>query len=573
MIQIKKGLVFLLFMAQHFFIQAAPCNFSVTIAKINVDCYGNASGSATASVSGTSGPYSFLWSTGETTAAITNLLAETYFVKVTDKFGCEVIEFVSIDQSDKITLEYELLHVNCYGENTGNINIKASGGFGSLSYLWSNGIETQDNLDLYMGTYTLTITDENYCERNDTFLITQPDAITETHVVKHVLGYGLSNGAIDITVDGGVMPYAYDWTASNNYSSNLEDIYGLKASLYTARITDFNNCELISNIAVNQPPKIESWYTVTNVNCKEGTDGAIDLTVVGGVPPYNYVWANSEIILNEKTQDLSKLKKDNYYVTVTDFNSIVHTDSMFVDEPSTIQASLIPTDANCFDSSDGSVALTVSGGIEPYTFLWSDQSTNQQLTNVKANEYSVLIVDKNGCSLIAEAVVGQPDLIVIDETISQVTCKDQDDGEVAIVVTGGIPPYDFIWSNGKTTQNVADLPGGNYSVTVVDQHICPMVENYYIQIPEYICIWIPNAFTPNGDGINDEWIIKNSFLYPQITVTVYNQDGFVVFSDNGYQVPWNGLFNGNPVPSGTYYYIVNPQNGDKPFTGTLTLVR
>lgn len=554
-------------------VYAAPCNFAVNISKTNVDCYGNATGSATASVAGTSGPYAFLWSTGETTATINNLTAQTYFVKVSDQNGCEIIEFIQITQPDKITIDYELNHVLCYGENTGALEISATGGYGTLTYLWSNGNESADNLNLYQGEYRITITDDNFCERTDTFLIEQPDALTETHVVQNVLGYGLSDGAIDISVDGGVMPYTYKWFNNGNQISTLEDIYQIKAGDYTASITDANNCLLQTTISVIQPPKIETWYAVSDVNCKKGTDGGIDLTVVGGVPPYSYIWANSEIILNEKTQDLAKLKKDNYYVTVTDFNGIMHTDSMFVDEPSTIQASLIPTDANCYDASDGSIALTVSGGVEPYTFLWSNQTDNQQLANVKANEYSVLIVDKNGCSLIAEAVVGQPDLIVIDETISQVTCKDQDDGEIAIEVTGGIPPYDFIWNHGKTTQNVVDLPGGDYSLTVVDQHACPMVEDYYIRIPEYICIWIPNAFTPNGDGINDEWIIKNAFLYPQITVTVYNQDGFVVFYNNGYQVPWNGLFNGNQAPSGTYYYIVNPQNGDKPFTGTVTLVR
>jgi len=568
-----KIIIALIVFAQQGMTFAAPCNFNVSISHTNVDCYGNATGSAAANVAGTTGPYNFLWSTGETTPNISNLVAETYFVKVTDQNGCEIIEFIQITQPDKLSIDFEISHVKCFGENTGAVTLSAFGGFGNLTYLWSNGCETASNPDLYTGSYILTLTDENFCEHIDTFQITQPDALSETHVIQHVLGYGLSNGAIDITVEGGVMPYSYEWTANGTFVSDLEDVYGLTANQYNASVTDFNACVLQSSITVNQPPKIESSYNVIDVNCKQGTDGAIDLTVVGGVPPYSYVWANSEIILKENTQDLLNLKKDNYYVTVTDFNGIKHTDSMFVDEPSTIQASLIPTDANCYDSSDGSIALTVSGGIEPYTFLWSNQSTEQQLSNVKANEYSVLIVDNNGCSLIAEAIINQPELIVIEETISQVTCKDQDDGKIEIFVSGGIQPYVFVWSNGKTTQNVTDLPGGDYSITVIDQHNCPMVENYFIQIPEYICIWIPNAFTPNGDGINDEWIITNSFLYPDISVNVYNTEGSLMFSSKGYESPWNGSYNNNPSPAATYYYIVDPQNGDKPFTGTVTIVR
>ena len=291
---------------------AAPCNFTVSITKQNVDCHGNATGSATALVSGTTGPYNFLWSNGQTTENIANLIAQTYFVKVTDKNGCELIEFVNIEQPDAISYEYEKENVGCFGENTGSVVLEANGGFGNLKYQWSNGVQLPNNINLYAGTYNLTISDDNFCSVSDTFVITQPEKLLETHVIQHVLGYGLSDGAIDITVDGGVMPYNYNWYANGELLSQLEDIYGLPANDYHAMVYDFNNCLLEATITVNQPPLLESWYEVTDVNCKEGTDGSIDLTVVGGVPPYTYTWANSEIILNEETQDIQNLKKDNY---------------------------------------------------------------------------------------------------------------------------------------------------------------------------------------------------------------------------------------------------------------------
>lgn len=569
----KRLLLNILTICWGLLLQAAPCNFSVSITKVDVDCFGNATGSASAHVTGTSGPYTYVWSTGETTSSISNLTAQTYFVKVTDALGCEVIEFVEVVEPPKLTISSQVEHVKCNGDNTGSVNIEASGGFGNLEYVWSDGSEEADNLNLYAGEYQITITDDNYCLASDTFIITQPKALSETHVIQHVLGYGLSDGAIDITVDGGVLPYRYRWYYQGNLVDTLEDIYDLKAGDYTANVTDFNQCPLTTTIRVTQPPKLENSYQVTDVNCKEGTDGSIDLTVVGGVPPYTYIWANSEIIMNVEEQDIDGLKKDNYYVTITDFNGISITDSMFVDEPNTIQASLIPTDANCYGSSDGSIALTVSGGMPPYTFLWSDQTTNQQLQDVTANDYSVLIVDNNGCSLTADATVGQPPEIIIEETLTHVTCKDQSDGEIALSVTGGIPGYDYVWSHGETTRDVADLEGGNYSITVIDQHNCPMSEEYFIQVPPYICIWIPSAFTPNGDGYNDKWDITNSYLYPDITVTVFNKEGAQVFADTGYEESWDGTFNGNNSPAGTYYYVVNTRNNDKPFTGTVTIVR
>ena len=553
--------------------ESAPCNFSVTIIKQDVDCYGNATGSATAVVTGDTGPYTYMWSTGATTATINNLVAETYFVKVTDKTGCEVIEFIQIDQPDKLHITSEIDHVKCYADKTGSIKIETEGGTGNYSYLWSNGAETALNSPLYAGIYYMTVYDENFCNITDKFTVTQPEARSETHVVRNVRGYGLSDGAIDISVDGGTKPYEYRWDTNGILIDSLEDIYNIPANNYMVHVTDDHNCLLESTITVTQPPPLKITFDVTDVNCKKGTDGSIDMTVTGGVPPYSYVWANSEIILNKTTEDIDELEKDRYYVTVTDVNEISLEADTLVDEPTSIKTNIEPHDAVCYDSANGYAILTVSGGMEPYTFKWSNGAKSQNLQRAKAGSYSVLIVDQNGCSLKAETVIEQPDEIIIEEELTHVTCKDQDDGEIDLSVSGGIPPYTYSWNNGKTTKDVEDLPGGDYTVTVRDQHNCPMQKIMYISVPDIICIRIPSAFTPNGDGINDAWEILNYFLYPKITVKVFNRRGVVVFSSKGYEKSWDGKFNNNDVPSGTYYYIVHPHNGDKPFTGTVTIVR
>jgi gliding motility-associated-like protein len=551
----------------------APCNFTVTIEKQDVDCYGNATGYAKAIVTGNTGPYTFHWSNGKTTQTIDNLPAETYFVKVTDSKGCEIIEFVQITQPEKIVMTSETDHVKCYSEKTGSIEVEVTGGTGEYSYLWSNGAEEAVNDPLYAGTYYLTVQDANFCSLRDTFTITQPEPLSETHVVRHVRGYGLSDGAIDISVDGGTKPYEYRWDTTGILVDSTEDIYDIPANDYMVHITDKQDCKMESTITVNQPPPLKATMEVTDVNCKLGTDGSIDLTVTGGVPPYSYVWANSEKILKKTTQDVKGLKKERYSVTITDSKDITLEKDTVVKEPTSIKANIEPFDAMCYDSADGYALLTVSGGIEPYSYLWSNASKKQDLKNVKAGSYSVLILDKNGCSLKANTQINQPEEIIIDESVTHVTCKDQSDGEAELSVSGGIPPYSYNWSNGETTKDVEDLPGGDYTVTVRDDHNCPMQKTMNINVPEILCIKIPSAFTPNGDNINDKWEIRNYFLYPGITVKVFNRRGLMIFSSKGYEKSWDGKYNGNDVPSGTYYYIVNPNNGDKPFTGTVTIVR
>ncbi len=552
---------------------AAPCKFQVVTSKTDVDCYGNATGSATAVATGTTGPYRFLWSNGATTATINNLTAETYFVKVTDQKGCEIIEFIEIAEPPKLIMKEEIDHVLCNGDNTGEIRLKVSGGKGDYSYSWSNGNMTKINSPLYAGDYIATVLDGNYCELVDTFTVTEPAKLKETHVITEVSGYGLADGAIDITVNGGVKPYHYQWTAAGEYSDTLEDIYKLRSATYKSRVKDFNDCLLESEIFVPQPPPLEAIFKVTDVNCKHGSDGAIDMTVTGGVPPYTFEWSNPDIVLNEHAEDIKGLKTDWYTVKITDFNDIILEDSVFVNEPSPILANLDPTDANCYASSDGWIDLTVSGGSPPYRFKWSNEDTTQNLTNVTAGKYTVLIVDNNGCSLLAEERIGQPDEIIIDESIYHVTCKDHHDGLIELNVHGGIPGYEYYWSNGKTTPDIANLIGGTYRITITDQHDCKMEEEYTIIVPDIGCIWIPNAFTPNGDGYNDTWEIKNHHLYENISVTVFNKEGYEVFSSAGYNEAWEGYYKGSPMPNGTYYYIVNLQNGDKPFTGTVTIVK
>ena len=552
---------------------AAPCNFRVSITKVDVDCYGNATGSATANVTGTTGGYKYLWSNGQTTQTISNLTAQTYFVKVTDAIGCEVIEFIEIKQPPKLRMIHEVDHVLCHGDNSGEIRLNITGGMGSYSVIWPDGTTASTNSNLYAGTYIPVVTDENYCEVSDTITVRQPSPLRQTHVIREVTGYGLSDGAIDITVEGGVRPYRYQWTSPEGFSDTLEDVYNIPSANYLSRVLDFNDCVLETEIFIYQPPPLEATFRIVDVNCKDGIDGEIDMTVTGGVPPYTYVWANSLIVLNKHTAHIKELTTDWYTVTITDDNGITLSDSIFVDQPIDILTSLIPTDANCYGSSDGRIDLTVSGGVPPYTFQWSNGHTSQNLFDVEAGDYSVLIVDYNGCSLVAEETIGHPDEIIIQETLSHVTCKDHHDGIIDLNVYGGIPGYSYNWSHGETSRDVSNLPGGNYKITVEDQHNCIMEKDFLISVPDIGCIWIPNAFTPNNDGINDVWEIRNYYLYPDVTVRVFSKRGNEVFSSVGYNNPWDGTHNGRDVPSGTYYYVVNTREGHPPYTGSVTIVR
>lgn len=549
------------------------CSFSVTTHPEHVKCHGMATGSITLSIS-PSGDYGYLWSTGETSATIQNLEAATYFVKVSDKTGCESIHFITIDEPPALTTTENVSHPVCYNENSGSIEIFVSGGVSPYSYSWNNNIETASNKDLYSGNYECIITDANFCTKTNSYELVQPDKITTIAEIYSVRGYGLSDGSINISCSGGVHPYQYNWSNGEGYTASTEDIYNIPSADYSLQITDSKNCTYDTSIFISQPPLLEMGSSViTNVFCNAFSDGAIDVTIKGGVPPYKYIWANTEIILTEDSPNISNLAMGDYYLEVIDNNGITLRDSFYVDEPNSIVASIQTTEAFCFDSLNGSAKLTVSGGVPPFSFLWSNGKTTQDIENVHAGTYEVEIVDSKGCFRRVSTEIDQPDSIEINTSVVHLTCKDHHNGQVLTDVTGGIPPYIYQWSNGETGYYIENLDMGTYSVSVTDDHGCPMTDSETVLRPVNGCIEIPNAFTPNGDNINDTWVIKNSYLYSEIEVIIFNNEGYPVFEGNGYEEEWDGKFNNNDVASGTYYYIVNLHNGDPVYKGIVTIVR
>ncbi|MGM0532250.1 MAG: gliding motility-associated C-terminal domain-containing protein [Bacteroidota bacterium] len=554
----------------------AQCNFEVSVSKTDVSCYGEADGSAGVEVKGSTGPYTFLWSNdAETTTEVENLEAQTYFVKVTDNNGCEVIEFVTIEEPPRLEVSLETDHVECNGDNSGEIRVQSSGGTGNYQINWSNGSDSEVNSSLYAGDYSVTVTDENYCEASAEVSVTEPSPIELEYEVEHALGHGSSDGSIDISVEGGVSPYEFQWASDDGFADDGEDVHNIPAGTYEVTVTDNNGCQKKKSIEVQEPEALEVDFEVTDVLCYQGADGKIEATVTGGEPPYDYEWANSSIILNQTGTKISGLSADTYSLKVTDANGIsLMKRGIEIEEPSQILANITTKPASCYNSEDGELEVSVSGGAGNYSYLWdNDGETTSSIDGLSSGDYSVRIVDKNGCSMTAEATVERPGPIKITHDIKPITCEDQSDGEISVSATGGVSGFEYSWSNGETSPDIDELSEGTYRVTATDANECEVSEEFYIDPGEGNCISIPNAFTPNGDNINDVWVIANSDLYPDMTVKVLSKEGSVVFESNGYDDPWEGRYKGKKLPSGTYYYIIDFKNGDDIYKGTITIVR
>ena len=471
------------------------------VSSSNVSCFSGSNGSIDVTPSGGVSPYSYLWSNGATTQDLTNLSAGTYNLVTTDFNGCTKLNSVVITQPlAPVSLTQTHTNVLCYNQLTGSIDLSAAGGTSPYTYLWSNGAITQDLSGLSAGNYTVTVTDANLCISNLTVTITQPvQAIAAVSSITNIVCYGLTTGSIDITVSGGIAPYTYLWTNG----AATQDISNLGTSTYGVTITDANLCVLnFNNLAVVlTTPAVQTSVASVNVSCYLGNNGSIDITTSGGVSPYSYLWSNGS-----PNQDISNLSAGTYNLVTTDNNGCIYSNSIVITEPSaTITLSQTHQDVLCFNQLSGSIDITPIAGTAPYSYSWSNGSTMEDLGNIGAGNYSVIVTDANSCTASLGVVISQPlQQITVSSSISNVACFQTSTGAIDLTVVGGTGPYTYSWSNANTLEDLINLPANTYSVDITDQNGCSIsYTNLVVSQPNSA---ITNAYTAQNIscfGLND----------------------------------------------------------------------
>ncbi|HXK80777.1 MAG TPA: T9SS type A sorting domain-containing protein [Bacteroidales bacterium] len=445
----------------------------------DVLCFGGNDGSINLSVSGGTSPYTYEWSNNQQTQNINSLIAGTYIVTISDNSVCEKIDSATIYQPEELIGSInDITNVTCFNGNDGIININVTGGTPPYSFLWSNNAETQNIYNLTAGTYALTITDNNNCETSLQATVNQPEDIIITQQnITNVSCFGYSDGTINIQIDGGTPPYSCLW--SNSYTGT--SISNLTAGNYTVSITDSHNCQKVETIAVEEPELLTANIVVNDVLCYGGNDGSIELTPQGGTAPYSYQWSNGAT-----SQNAESLNIGNYSVTIIDNNGCTITYSEQVFQPEELTGEILETiDASCYGYNDGSITINVSGGVTPYSFNWSDGSTEQNLNDAVAGDYSITITDSHNCTFQLQETINQPDEIILSSlNVTNVSCFGYIDGSIDIEIAGGTQPYECLWSNSETSTSISNLISGLYELTITDSENCIKIESIIVAQPE-----------------------------------------------------------------------------------------
>ncbi len=499
------------------FIVPGTTNPVITIDSVqNVLCNNGSTGAVFISVSGSSSN-TFTWSGGAVSEDLINVIAGIYTVTVTDLNGCTDIDSSLIIEPTQLTVSLNnSTNVSCFGGANGAININPAGGTINYSYEWSNSATSQNLSAIQAGTYTVTVTDANFCSVTDSYSITEPGVLSVSLTGStNVSCFNGSNGAININPAGGTINYSYQW--SNSATS--QNLSALQAGIYTVTVTDANLCSVTDSYSITEPGVLSVSLTgSTNVSCFNGSNGAININPAGGTINYSYQWSNGAT-----TQNISSLQARTYTVTVTDANLCSVTDSYSITEPSALTVSLAgSTNVSCSGGGNGSININVTGGTIGYTYAWSNGATSQNLSALQAGTYTVTVTDANFCSATdAYTITGPNSFSVALSNSSNISCFGGTNGSIDITPSGGTAGYTYSWSNGSTSQDLAGLSFGTYTVTVTDANLCTINGTYSLTQPTALSISLINSsnvscfggangainITPNGgsSGYTYNW--------------------------------------------------------------------
>jgi hypothetical protein len=436
----------------------------------HINCFGDSTGTASLIISGGTPPYSLNWYSSDTNL----LFAGEHNYTITDAMGCIYNDSIMIDQPQQtLSIISSKINVNCFGENNGSIDITTNGGSGTHSYSWigPNGFSSafEDLSGLVSGEYSVIVNDTSNCILYDTINISEP-AILQIDSVSVIQQTSCANpnGSIDIEVTGGTTSYNYLWSNA----ANSQDLNFLIADTYSVIVTDQNLCTDSVGFTISlatTPININfttSNYNGTAISCYNASDGSIFSEATGGEGTLNYSWPT----LGSTNDTVNNLGPGSYTLTITDSVGCTNSDTISLTQPGLLSANHVLSQSSCTGANAViSVYLDITGGTAGYQENWYGDNPDTLLPGVL---YTYTITDTNNCILTDTFTANFATPLIVDVYQTDVLCHGDSSGAATVVVSGGSPPYNYLWNNGNTNPTAINLIAGTYTCTISDQSGC-----------------------------------------------------------------------------------------------------
>lgn len=562
----------------------ATATVTVNIKKLEADivttpvsCYQESDGTATITPTEGLAPYFYQWSNGATTPNLINLPAGEYIVLITDSLGCKTIDTIIISEPSPITVSLvTVTPVVCDQICNGSMTITASGGTGNLTFHWLHDSVGPVLTDLCAGIYTVKVTDENQCTVVASFPLPDTSSNSIAVITTPPLCYGDCNGRLALDLDFN-MPYSVLW--DNGLTDTLLD--SLCAGNYHAFITETSGCTYDIYSYIPEVPPLEFANIFTHSpSCYGDADGIITLQIRGGTPPYRYFIDN-----NSAQAIINNLASGTYHLTVMDANDCRIDSTFWLSEPNPILVTERHNQPPCPQVCNATLSLTVEGGTPPYRYNWSNGNNLPYGESLCVGTYTITTKDVNNCVSTITVTIQDSSLFPVDiHAWSDVDTLYK--GATTNIHATELENFSYQWTPptgvaSPTSPNSAVTPPNtiSYVIVVRDRYGCEKSDTVTIFVKDVICdepyIFVPSAFSPNYDGINDILYVRGETI-EKFVLRVYDRWGALIFETKDQNKGWDGTYKNKECPAGVYdYYLEVWCLGEKQYfkKGNVTLLR
>ena len=359
--------------------------------------------------------------------------------------------------------------IACNGNTNASLASTVYGGTSPYSYTWMPGGANTANLSgLGAGVYTLSVKDANNLITSSTYTITQPNVLSASSTQTNLSCHGSGNGVASVNVSGGTAPYTYNWSPSGGTSATASN---LSANNYTCEILDANLCpSLFKTFNITQPAAtMSSGTAAVNVLCNGGSNGSATVTVSGGTAPYGFLWSTAAT-----TSVASNLEAGVKTVTITDANNCKINAAVTITQPAALVTNTSVTHVSCFGGNNGSATVTAVGGTGSYSYLWSNNATTPEVSNLLSSALTVTVTDANNCKSSTGVNIPQPSAITLTVAASTATLCYGNNAVLNAGAVGGTGAYNYAWLSGASSNSQTVSPSANtiYTMQVIDANNC-----------------------------------------------------------------------------------------------------
>lgn len=557
----------------------------------DISCNGREDGSLSLAITGGLSPYTVSFSDGTMTTNNNGLVVKnnqgpgSLDYTIEDRNGATIEGRVTFTDPPQLLIsDFSVVHDTEDPGCTGSIQLEVEGGTPDYMVQWNSPNTGTNIINLCAGEFTPTVIDANGC------MVSLDNPITVTMfsvdaIVTNADCQDSANGEINLEVEGGDGPYSYVWKNDVGQTiSQDQDPANLAPGMYTVSVTEnsgnvlVRQIEIFASSSLDVNIEIQSDFNGFAVSCPDANDGSVNASAINGSGDYTYEWVRENVMVSMEP-NLRNAAPGIYELTAIDANGCSITKQVTLTSPPRVNLNASTRDVSCNGARDGEVVIIASGGGgSTLSYNWSNGAQGARVSFLPKGEYEVTVTDDNDCSVSGSYTIDEPAPLAVE--VETVPANDGCNGSASATVSGGTAPYTYQWEGGLSSEPAqSNLCPGEYNLIVRDANGCSNAETpalLDIKDRRFPCVESSVVITPDGDGLNEVFLINCIEELRNNTVEIYNRWGQLVYERAMYDNTWNGVTsNGEELPDGPYYYIIEwgPITERMQVKGSISVIR